>query len=570
MRNHFSTRTLFAPAGLLAALLLLADVTPGAQSRPRFFSDDPIVREPETQDASKTQEWEIGLISDLTLNLFAKPGDPTLGVRAQNVNTIDEVPDSSWFTNRIYTKPVTVDEITRGPNTMEGPAAGKWTIIRAKTAGTAPGFTVRDEKGGVWFLSMDADGYPVAATAAIAVASRLFWALGYNVPESHLTTLRPENIVIGDKVTIPSHGRRRRFTNKDLGDVFARANRSADGSYRVQAQRGLPGKVIGGFKYYGTRPDDPNDVVAHEHRRELRALQVFGGWTNLVDMKAGNTLDTVVTENGRSTVKHFLQDVGSTFGTGSLDPREGDEGHEYVYEGGPTAKRFFTFGLALSPWQTLDYQKNREIGLFTDEAYEPEDWKPRVPAAALRRVRTDDSLWAALRVMSFTDEHIRAAVKTGQYTDPAAEKLLADVLIGRRNKIARTYLSRVNPLTKFALDAAGVLTFENPAVRASVADAPKGGYTATWYRFDNATGAAQPIGSPTAGTQERLQAPADLPRATGGHVKVSIAAVDPASPLQASWSKPVDVYFRSTGSGWQLVGVERIPVGPAPNSVKKD
>ena len=195
MRNHFSTRTLFAPAGLLAALLLLADVTPGAQSRPRFFSDDPIVREPETQDASKTQEWEIGLISDLTLNLFAKPGDPTLGVRAQNVNTIDEVPDSSWFTNRIYTKPVTVDEITRGPNTMEGPAAGKWTIIRAKTAGTAPGFTVRDEKGGVWFLSMDADGYPVAATAAIAVASRLFWALGYNVPESHLTTFRPENIV---------------------------------------------------------------------------------------------------------------------------------------------------------------------------------------------------------------------------------------------------------------------------------------------------------------------------------------------------------------------------------------
>ena len=149
--------------------------------------------------------------------------------------------------------------------------------------------------------------------------------------------------------------------------------------------------------------------------------------------------------------------------------------------------------------------------------------------------------------MSFTDEHIRAAVKTGQYTDPAAEKLLADVLIGRRDKIARTYTLEGEPLTKFALDAAGVLTFENPAVRASVADAPKGGYTATWSRFDNATGAAQPIGSPTAGTQERLQAPADLPRATGGHVKVSIAAVDPASPLQASWSKPVDVYLQKHG-----------------------
>ena len=85
------------------------------------------------------------------------------------------------------------------------------------------------------------------------------------------------------------------------------------------AQSGLPGRVIGGFKYFGTRPDDPNDVVPHEHRRELRALQVFGGWTNLVDMKAGNTLDTVITENGRSVVRHYLQDVGSTFGTGALD-----------------------------------------------------------------------------------------------------------------------------------------------------------------------------------------------------------------------------------------------------------
>ncbi len=50
--------------------------------------------------------------------------------------------------------------------------------------------------------------------------------------------------------------------------------------------------------------------MPHEHRRELRALQVFGAWTNLVDMKAGNTLDTVITENGRAHVRHYLQDVG--------------------------------------------------------------------------------------------------------------------------------------------------------------------------------------------------------------------------------------------------------------------
>jgi hypothetical protein len=561
-----SSRILVIAAVAVAGLLSVTSVSPVAQSRPTFLSDDPLVREPDTQDASKTQEWDIGLIADLTLNLFRKPGDPTPGVRALNINTIDEVPDSSWFTNRIYAKPVSIDEIVRGPNTIDGPAAGKWTIIRPKTAGAAPGFTVRDAQNNVWFLSMDARGYPIAATAANMVATRLFWALGYNQVEAYLTTIRPENLAIDDKVTVASHGRRRRYTPSDVRDVFARAHKSPDGSYRVLAARAIPGRIIGGFRYYGTRPDDPNDIVPHEHRRELRALQVFGGWTNLVDMKAGNTVDSVITENGRSTVKHYLQDVGSTFGTGALDPRAGDEGFEHVYEGGPTAKRFATFGLHIQPWQTVDYQEHPEVGLFGADAFEPEEWKPRVPAAALSRVRADDTLWAALRVMAFTDDQIRAAVKTGQFSDPEAETLLADVLIERRNKIGRVYFAKVNPLTRFALDGAGVLTFDNPAVRTRIADGPKGGYTATWARFDNATSAAQPVGSPTTATSERLQAPADLPRGAGTYIKVSIAAVDPP---HTSWAKPVDVYFRGTSSGWQLVGVERLPEGPAPNSVTR-
>ena len=559
----FRSRTFLCVVATAAALVFV-NIAPQAQSRPKFYSDDPLTREPETQDASKVQDWDIGLIADLTLNLFSKPGDPTPGVRAQNINTIDEVPDSSWFTNRIYSRPVTIDEITRGPNVSDGPAPGKWTVIRPKTAGTAPGFTVRDEKGNVWFISMDARDYPIAATAAIAVATRLFWALGYNQIETHLTTVRSENVVVGEGVTIDSHGRRRRFTSQDVKEVFARANRSADGSYRVIAQRGLEGKVVGGFKYYGTRPDDPNDIIPHEHRRELRALQVFGGWTNLVDIKAGNTLDTVVAEKGRSVVRHYLQDVGSTFGTGSLNPRQGEEGYEYLYEGDRSAARFFTMSFWIQPWQTIDYDEHPEVGLFSAAAYEPEEWRPRVPVAALTRIQPDDELWAALRVMAFTDEHIRAAVKTGGFTDPAAEKLLADVLIARRNKIGLTYFAKVNPLTRFAFDGSA-LTFENPAVRSGLFDPPKGGYTATWARFDNNTGEALPIGAATTGTSERLQPPAGIPTGSGTYLKVSIAAVEPASP---AWAKPVEVYFRNAGNGWQLVGVERVPAGPAPFSVK--
>ena len=107
-----------------------------------------------------------------------------------------------------------------------------------------------------------------------------------------------------------------------------------DGTYRVIAGRLMPGKILGGFQYAGTRPDDPNDLVPHEHRRELRALRVFGAWTNLTDLKAANTLDALVTENGRTIVKHYLQDVGSTFGMCN-DFHEWDLSWEYFYRGRP-------------------------------------------------------------------------------------------------------------------------------------------------------------------------------------------------------------------------------------------
>ena len=68
-------------------------------------------------------------------------------------------------------------------------------------------------------------------------------------------------------------------------------------AYRVVASKGITGKDVGPFKYYGTRPDDPNDIHPHEHRRELRAMRVFGAWLNHDDSRAINTRD-------------FLQDVG--------------------------------------------------------------------------------------------------------------------------------------------------------------------------------------------------------------------------------------------------------------------
>jgi hypothetical protein len=79
--------TRLACCGLLAASSVFSR---GAERR--FFDDDPLTREPDTQDASKVAEWENVLLIDLATNMFARPGDPTPDVRARDINTIDEVP----------------------------------------------------------------------------------------------------------------------------------------------------------------------------------------------------------------------------------------------------------------------------------------------------------------------------------------------------------------------------------------------------------------------------------------------------------------------------------------------
>jgi hypothetical protein len=540
----------------LAVLLGVALVGTGARvggAAVRFYADDPLAVEPETQDASGVQHREIDLVTDLLLNTFTRPGDPTADARARDVNTIDEIPDSNWFTNRIYTHAISLAELTRGPNTTDGPAAGPWTVIHPKTAGFAPGFTVRDPKGDVWFLTFDAVGNPRAATGAITVATRLFWALGYYQAESYLSVLHPETLSVAEGVMYsprPTH--RRPFTMDDVRAVLRRAERNPDGSYRVLAARELPGRVVGGFRYHGTRPDDPNDIVPHEHRRSLRALKVFGAWTNLVDMKAGNTLDSVITEERGSRVRHYLQDVGSTFGTGAAGPHDWGEGWEYLYEGELAWKRFYTLGFYLQPWQTASYMELPDVGRFEGDAFDPERWRSRVPTAAVLRARDDDTFWAALRVMALSDDMIRAAVKTAEFSDPAAEQLLADVLIKRRDKIGRTYLPKVNPVIRPVL-AQGTLTFVNAAVDAKVARPPTQ-YQARWFTFDNATGEISPIAESASATP-RIAAPASLPATVGSFLQVDISAE--GGP--ASWQHPVHAWFKRTDDGWKWVGLTRIP-----------
>ena len=224
---------------------------------------------------------------------------------------------------------------------------------------------------------------------------------------------------------------------------------------------------------------------------------------------------------------------------------------EYFYEGPPSRKRFFTLGFGLSPWQTVDYVEYPSVGKFEGKVFDPRKWRPQTPTAAYMELRDDDAFWAARRVAAFTDDMIRTVVHTGQFSNAAAEKYLADVLIQRREKIKSIYLTLVNPIVNPTLDAKG-LSFENAAVTGGVAHGTAS-YRASWMTFDNATGTTKPL-SETKSETTTIPAPSGLP--SSGFVAVDIAADSTTYP---TWKQPVRAYFRQDGGAWKLVGFERLP-----------
>jgi len=560
MSNASRKRQGLVALGCVFAVAVAAGVGANGQ---KFYPDDPITRIVDAADAAAVQEREIDLEYDTLENLFSWPGDQTPNVRAQNLNTIDEVPNSTWFTNRLGTVPVTVDELVKGPGAGTGPAPGGWTVISAKNDGVMPGFTVRDSAGQVWFIKFDPPGYPAMATGTEVLVARLFWGLGYHVPETHLATLRPEELTIDDQARIKSpSGNRRRFKESDIRLLLRRAHRNDDGSYRVVASKALEGRSVGGFRFYGTRSDDPNDVIRHEHRRELRGYGTFSAWLNHVDSKSINTLDTVVAQDGKQVVRHHLLDFGSTIGSAGVYPRQAFEGWEYLVEGKKALAGMPSLGLYVKNWRTIPLYRAKSVGAFpTDNTqWDPDRWKPRYANSAFRSARLDDKFWAARRLQAVTDEMLNALIGVGRFNDPKSEEMLSTFLIERRDAILRRYLPAVNPVVDVRLSFSGTLTFRNAAVDADVAPAAAE-YVVVWQRFDNSTGATTTLGE-TRASSTNVNAPKGLPAAADTYIRVEIST----NGGPDSWTEPAHAYFRREPAGWTLVGFERVPGGNRPGS----
>jgi hypothetical protein len=452
----------------------------------KFRHDDPIAADNDAAiHVKEPARRRLSDYYDFIEHTFGNPGDRS-AIRALNVNTLGEVPDSSWFTNRTERN---VANMGTGPST-EAP----WQVVEGKSEGITPGFRIRDSKGELYVLKFDPMSNPEMATAAEIISTQFFHAIGYNVPENTLITFTRDQLVVGPNAKIKDDlGKERAMNMKDLDRILTRVPRGANGRYRAVASKFLSGKPIGPFKYYGTRSDDPNDVFPHEHRRELRGLGVFAAWLNHDDSRAINSLDMLVGKEGSRYIKHYLIDFGSTLGSGSVAAQKPRAGHEYMWEFKPAVARIASLGLWDRPWTRADYPDLPSVGLFESEVFDAKTWKPEYPNPAFMNLQPEDGYWAAKIVMSFSDDAIRQIVRMGQLSDKVAEQYVIDTLIRRRDKIGRYWLSQVLSLDNFRI-VDGTLRFEHLLSEFDFG-APVSPIQATWYRFDNHTGQTSAITS---------------------------------------------------------------------------
>jgi hypothetical protein len=433
-------------------------------------------------------------------------------------------------------------ELRTGPNRTGPPDQSQaWTIVSAKAEGVTPGFAIKDARGRQYFLKFDPPSNPEMATAADVICAKLLYAAGYNVPENYIVAFTSEQLQIkrGLKFQDP-FGRLRAMQPHDVSDLLKLVAKDDRGRIRAVASLMIPGNGVGNFKYYKRRGDDPNELAAHEHLRVLRGLYVFAAWLNQTDAKALNTFDTLVEEDGRHFIKHYLLDFGSALGSDALYAKDARLGHEYLIEPRSGARNLASLGLYVPAYARVDFPNVRAVGNFSEQAFDPETWKPNYPNAAFVNRLPGDEHWGARKVMAFTNDDIRQIVETAQYSDPRATEIMTGTLIARRDLIGRTLLEKLLPVDGFRIEN-GRLRFDD--LGALYGFRPPLAYQVQWNRFENGRGGLGPV----------LGTGAEVPR----ELATAPAGAWAAVVVRSEGRKPsTTVYFRRE-NGWKLIGIMR-------------
>jgi hypothetical protein len=478
MASEHTTRTF---AGLGLALLL------GGCAAPRFPAKEPLWQDtdrtpvhvkcekrPNDENphhvACAPKPYVSPLVWDAADNSVFRPLAKLFAVdppgEAPNVNAFDEVPDSAWFQNRIGKRRPTREELLRGACTAEEmldgetAAPGSWVIDQGKPNGATPGFRIKVDGKQKYMLKTDSLEQPERPTAASAIGAAIYHAVGYNTSCEQIVyftrdvfTLKP-GLIATDNSGLP-----RPFDERALELVFKQAARRG-AKLRMQASAWLPGYLLGPFRYEGTRTDDPNDVIPHEERRDLRGGRLVAAWLNHFDAREQNTMDSwiasdpKVKDSSPGYVRHYYLDTSDSFGSEWADDGISRRlGRSYLLDFGDIGADFVTFGAVTRSWEEAKRTPGYELfGYYHYRDFDPEGWKNEYPNPAFSRATERDNAWMARILARFERADIEALVTLGKFSRPEHAEFLTEVLEQRLVKILERYLLRLSPLADLRVE----------------------------------------------------------------------------------------------------------------------
>ena len=425
------------------------------------------------------EPYDSPLYWDGADNLFFRPLSEMLGVvtshEAVNVNAFDEVPSSSWFTNRIGVRAITPAELELNactPDKLLDPdhaPAGSWLVDKGKGSGSTPGFRINVPGKGKYLIKVEGVGLPERQVAATVIGEAAYWAAGYNASCEQALYVRPSifRLKSGLVAKKGNFGDEYSFDQAAFDDMLSKSTHRGE-LVRISASAWIPGYNLGQFRYEGTRDDDPNDVIPHEDRRDLRGLRLLAAWIDHFDSREGNSLDTWIADDKKGPldgspghVVHYeigtSAALGSTWdwvgGASDWDSMSRRLGNSYLLDWGYIAADFVTLGIPVRPWERVRVTPGHELFGYMDAAhFDPEGWKNEYPNPAFSRMSERDGAWMARILAHFTPDLVATLARLARLSDPGNTTYLANVLEGRLERILDRYLTRLSSLADLRVD----------------------------------------------------------------------------------------------------------------------
>lgn len=431
----------------LLILLMFGTLFSGCASRSFRFADAPAVWDLQDRQPIPLPETTKYIRADYYFSvLVRRPAVSAFnfvpGLPAQDVNAVDQVPKSSWFNPRLGFREISPQEMVTGPEQI-GPPKPPVRVVRAKHRGRNPGFVIADSRDRLYLVKFDPPNFPGVETTTAFIVNRLFWAFGYNVPEDYTFYFNSAEVPIDSTADI---------TEEEVQLVLGSVAPPQDGLYRATASLLIDGIYLGPIDDKGTREDDPNDRIPHQDRRVMRALKVFGAFTNQTDIRIDNSLDVYEETDGKGFVRHYLLDFGESLGAHGTERGRLWDGFAHVFSFREMFGNIATLGLRVNKWEHIGYTPWPSVGTFEADLFEPLKWKEAYPFEPIRKARPDDCYWAAKIVAELTREQLAALVSAANYPEPEAADYVLETLLKRRQKIIDAHFGTVSPVEFAKLD----------------------------------------------------------------------------------------------------------------------